>query len=256
MLVTYPLRLELDQSQSLPPIPVVQEDSGSRALALALYAGGESWPIPEGVTPVVRYRKPDGTGGSYDTLPDGSVACTISGNVITCTLAPQVCTVQGPVQLAVSLLLGESILSTFHVDLLVRGLPSAGAESEDYRYVTAFLPQPDQAQAGQVLMVREVSQSGRVLTLEAVNAKSVGIGTDGGYYEPYVRQVNDTVVSLEFTGSTQTMQPNILGFILHLPVGPAGATPVKGTDYFTDEDKAELVQAVMEALPEAEEVSV
>lgn len=31
--------------------------------------------------------------------------------------------------------------------------------------------------------------------------------------------------------------------------GPAGYTPVKGTDYFTDEDKAELVVAVVAALP-------
>ena len=32
--------------------------------------------------------------------------------------------------------------------------------------------------------------------------------------------------------------------------GPAGATPVKGTDYFTAADKAELVQDVLAALPE------
>ena len=32
--------------------------------------------------------------------------------------------------------------------------------------------------------------------------------------------------------------------------GPAGATPVKGTDYFTATDKAELVQDVLAALPE------
>ena len=37
--------------------------------------------------------------------------------------------------------------------------------------------------------------------------------------------------------------------------GPAGYTPVKGTDYFTDADKAELVDAVMAALPAAEEAS-
>lgn len=32
--------------------------------------------------------------------------------------------------------------------------------------------------------------------------------------------------------------------------------PVKGTDYFTEDDKAELVQEVIAALPAAEEVSV
>ena len=36
------------------------------------------------------------------------------------------------------------------------------------------------------------------------------------------------------------------------PAGPAGSdgkTPVKGTDYFTSEDKAEMVQSVIAALP-------
>ena len=32
--------------------------------------------------------------------------------------------------------------------------------------------------------------------------------------------------------------------------GAAGTTPVKGTDYFTDADKAELVDAVIAALPD------
>ncbi len=38
--------------------------------------------------------------------------------------------------------------------------------------------------------------------------------------------------------------------------GEAGYTPVKGVDYFTEADKAELVQAVLAALPTAEEESV
>ena len=39
------------------------------------------------------------------------------------------------------------------------------------------------------------------------------------------------------------------------PQGPAGATPVKGTDYFTAADKAELVTQVIAALPDGDEVS-
>ena len=34
------------------------------------------------------------------------------------------------------------------------------------------------------------------------------------------------------------------------PAGPAGATPVKGTDYWTAADKAEIVQATLAALPQ------
>lgn len=39
------------------------------------------------------------------------------------------------------------------------------------------------------------------------------------------------------------------------PAGLDGYTPVKGTDYFTEADKTELVNAVLAALPTAEEVS-
>lgn len=33
------------------------------------------------------------------------------------------------------------------------------------------------------------------------------------------------------------------------PQGPAGNTPVKGTDYFTEVDKAEMVNRVLSSLP-------
>lgn len=38
--------------------------------------------------------------------------------------------------------------------------------------------------------------------------------------------------------------------------GPKGDTPVKGTDYWTNEDKAAMVQDVLDALPAAEDVEV
>lgn len=38
--------------------------------------------------------------------------------------------------------------------------------------------------------------------------------------------------------------------------GPAGYTPIKGTDYFTETDKKELVNSVLAAMPEAEDISV
>ncbi len=217
MLITHPLRLDLNQRQSLPPIPVVQEDSCSRQLALSLYSEGEAWPIPEGVSPMIRYRKSDGTGGSYDTLPDGSLACAIDGNTITCILAPQVCAAPGPVQLAVSLLLGSSILSTFHVELLVQDLPTGEADSQDYHYATAFLPQPGMAQAGQVLVVQEAAQNGTVLGLQAADPQVLGMGAAGGYYIPSVQQVNSTTISLEFTASQEAMEPKVLSFLLQLP---------------------------------------
>ena len=38
--------------------------------------------------------------------------------------------------------------------------------------------------------------------------------------------------------------------------GPAGHTPIRGTDYWTADDKTEIVNSVLAALPAAEGVSV
>ena len=40
------------------------------------------------------------------------------------------------------------------------------------------------------------------------------------------------------------------------PPGPQGPKPVVGVDYFTEEDKNNIVERVLDALPIAEEVSV
>ena len=37
--------------------------------------------------------------------------------------------------------------------------------------------------------------------------------------------------------------------------GAAGYTPVRGTDYWTAEDKTAMVNAVLDALPDGDEVS-
>jgi hypothetical protein len=39
------------------------------------------------------------------------------------------------------------------------------------------------------------------------------------------------------------------------PQGEDGYTPVKGTDYFTDADKVELVQAVLNQIPAGDSIS-
>ena len=40
------------------------------------------------------------------------------------------------------------------------------------------------------------------------------------------------------------------------PQGPAGHTPIKGTDYWTEADKQEIINSVLASLPAAEGVSV
>ena len=81
-------KLKMDLLRQEPPqlIPAVREDSHARALEIALLHGGRAWPLPHGVRAVVRYAKADGTGGAYDTLPDGTDAWRAEGNLLTIVL--------------------------------------------------------------------------------------------------------------------------------------------------------------------------
>lgn len=91
------------------------------------------------------------------------------------------------------------------------------------------------------------------ITIRALTTEGTGTSGQNGYtFTPSVSA--EGVISWTNDGGLVNPEPvNIKG-----PAGPAGAdgkagmdgkTPIKGTDYFTQEDKEELVQAVLAALP-------
>ena len=79
MYVKHKLEIDLSGQAVMPRVDMVEGDQYTRQLELSLLCGGESWEIPEDVHAAVRFRKPDGTGGEYDSLPDGSPAWSASG---------------------------------------------------------------------------------------------------------------------------------------------------------------------------------
>lgn len=117
-------------------IHAVQDDSNSRKIAFNIYAGGAQWAVPDGTLVTVRYKKPDGTAGFYDTLPDGSTpAATIDGNVVTVALVPQAFTVIGNVPVQIKLYDGAGAsIATFAVVMRVSANIVSDAEivSSDY----------------------------------------------------------------------------------------------------------------------------
>lgn len=133
---TAALRVDLLDPGAPQIIHAVQDDSNSRKIAFNIYAGGVQWAVPDGTLVTVRYKKPDGTAGFYDTLPDGSTpAATIDGNVVTVALVPQAFTVRGnvPVQIKLYDSAGTSI-ATFAVVMHVSDNVVSDAEivSSDY----------------------------------------------------------------------------------------------------------------------------
>lgn len=133
---TAALRVDLLDPGAPQIIHAVQDDSNSRKIAFNIYAGGAQWAVPDGTLVTVRYKKPDGTAGFYDTLPDGSTpAATIDGNVVTVALVPQAFTAIGnvPVQIKLYNSAGASI-ATFAVVMHVSANVVSDAEivSSDY----------------------------------------------------------------------------------------------------------------------------
>ena len=133
---TAALRVDLLDPGAPQIIHAVQDDSNSRKIAFSIYAGGAQWAVPDGTLVTVRYKKPDGTAGFYDTLPDGSTpAATIDGNVVTVSLVLQAFTVRGnvPVQIKLYNSAGASI-ATFAVVMHVSANVVSDAEivSSDY----------------------------------------------------------------------------------------------------------------------------
>lgn len=166
MYVNHKLKMDLAGAAVMPKVDMVQRDQYVRQLILELYCNGEAWPVPEDAHPVICYQKADGTGGEYDTLPDGRRAWIVEGNALTVEVAPQMLTAPGPVRMAVDLLLGDAKLSTFTVMLYVQKAIPLGLPSGDYFKLEGFLSAPKNGEVGQLLRISGVSESGCVTALE------------------------------------------------------------------------------------------
>ena len=126
------ITLEMARRGVTPCIDVMQGDKYCRDLMIMPHWEGLQM-FPDGnLTVLIMYSKPDGTGGTYDKLPDGQVAYVIDGNSIRVKLAPQVCTAPGLVKLSLALIDGETVVHTFVIHIKVHATPGINVKSEDY----------------------------------------------------------------------------------------------------------------------------
>lgn len=140
MVITSNITMDLALRGVPPTVRAVQDDKYSRNLEISLRNNGTACVTETGTTAVVRYNKPDGTGGEYDKLPDGSAAVAVNGSNLTVALAPQVLTCAGTVILAVSLISGQTELSTFSIKIFVEPNPVRQIRSEDYYNLSGYVP--------------------------------------------------------------------------------------------------------------------
>lgn len=140
MIVMHNIEMDLAEIGITKRIFAVQGDKNTRSVKITLTCAGEPWKIPDGVIGIVRFRKPDDTGGTYDTMPDGSVAVTVDNNAMTAQLAPQMLTAPGCVLAQVEMTTGEKVLCTFAFKILVEADPSVGTmDSDDYINLSEYI---------------------------------------------------------------------------------------------------------------------
>ena len=109
---------------------------------------------------------------------------------------------------------------------------------------------PSTGEVGQILEIETVDENGKPKTYKAVDKPTGGnstTGTDGkdGFSPIATVTQTDTgaFISIQDAEGTTTAE------IFHGKNGEDGHTPVKGTDYYTTEDKNEMVNLVLDALP-------
>ena len=84
-------------ADGIPPrLHMVQGDSNTRTIVASLWDGSQPYNVPASAAVMMRFRKPDGTGGLYD-VTEGGAKISVSGNVITVPVATQMLTVAGVV---------------------------------------------------------------------------------------------------------------------------------------------------------------
>lgn len=118
----------------------VQGDVMSREVTALLYDGQTPFTPSVGALGTVRFLKPDGTSGFYDTMEDDeTVAVTWEGNEATIRLAEQVLTVPGDVIVQVSFYNADAErLSTFNFKVVVEKNPLTDEQFESTDYYSVL----------------------------------------------------------------------------------------------------------------------
>ena len=132
MIITHKIEIDLCRRGVEEVIDAVQGDENSREVAISLKHNGEDWLIPEGVTATIGYKRKDGSGGTYDTMGDETLAYKYQGNVLTIALAPQVLIAPGRVGVTVCIIQDGVKLNTFSICVNVQpnnGLQNNGKDT-------------------------------------------------------------------------------------------------------------------------------
>ena len=235
MQVTKNITLDLLETGSPVIIKAKQNDRNTRYIAAHLYVDGLAYPVPSGTEIAFRYKKPDGTAGFYDALPDNSPAITVSGNTVTVELVEQVLTAAGCVHCEINMYNAASEkLTTFTFEISVEESVLTDAEiisSDYYNVLTAEIAKALQAVTDATEQAENAAQSAQDAADNAAMSKDWAAGQPVTY--------NGTPVSIAYAGAQRIASitaygENAQGGTTEAPVALTGISSITVNDDVTE----------------------
>ena len=235
MQVTKNITLDLLETGSPVIIKAKQNDRNTRYIAAHLYVDGLAYPVPSGTEIAFRYKKPDGTAGFYDALPDNSPAITVSGNTVTVELVEQVLTVSGCVHCEINIYNAASEkLTTFTFEISVEESVLTDAEiisSDYYNVLTAEIAKALQAVTDATEQAENAAQSAQDAADSAAMSKDWAAGQPVTY--------SGAPVSIAYAGTNRIASitaygENAQGGTTEAPVALTGISSVTVNDDVTE----------------------
>ena len=256
MSVNQAVNLNLSTDIVPPVLKMVQNDSNSRYIVASLWDGASAYDVGS-ASVMLRFAKPDGTGGMYDADEVGNVV-DVDGNVVTIPVAAQVLTVAGDVFAQVDIYgSSNSKLASFafKIDVAASVYPDAQIISSDYYNVlTATI-------ANAVTAAQNAAASA---TAAAQSAEEAATSVDGAVKynasqalsdaqkaqaraninapAPYTAGDGIAISGSVIATKVQPCNRNLLdNWYFGAPVNQRGKTTYSGTGYGIDRWKAEAV---------------
>lgn len=216
------IKVDLARSAYGPWVEAVQGDGGTRCVSVQLMDNGKPWNLSGDAEIAIAYTQPGGTKGLYNKLPDGRSAVSIRGNTVTAILTPQMLSIPGKVQAAV-VFTNEKLdqLTTFPFTVSVAENQFAGAQkTEDYIRLQWLEAKLDE-------YMKKAKDSG---VFDGPQGKAF---TYADFTPEQLAALIGPQGPIGETGPAGPQGPQGIS-------GKDGKTPVKGVDYGTPEEIAEI----------------
>lgn len=237
-----PIRTLTLLEDSVPQCPQwgIEGEHMATRLVLDLRPYLAAWPAAQASC---AFRRADGTQYAH--------TCSVDAGILTLDLTDADTVQSGVCALTVSLSQDARIAKT---------LTFSGYIAESIHSLDNPPSAPEQGVIEQVNAAALRAEAAAKAAEDAIQSGGGSITLSAAYYTPIVDEATGT---LSWQGSNDSL-PHVSSATIRGPkgdagpTGPAGAdgyTPVKGTDYFTAADQADIVSQVLASLPAAEGVS-